>query len=170
MLEMQKIATRGMAYLVLSTFCLCASGYDKFFDSIGVSYKPWDHHVPEIMFAMMYILSIVLCFAVGVMLSYHLYGISWGETTVEAQDHDEYRKKAKARNEEFVNSYDVGKKKNLAFFFNLGDSGYSLWTLILPLRINPYTDGFSWARRDGYERHQGIRQGEELTDEEDDDV
>uniref|UniRef100_A0A8H7Y2A7 Protein S-acyltransferase n=1 Tax=Psilocybe cubensis TaxID=181762 RepID=A0A8H7Y2A7_PSICU len=154
MLEMQKIATRGMAYLVLSTFCLCASGYDKFFDSIGVSYKPWDHHVPEIMFAMMYILSIVLCFAVGVMLSYHLYGISWGETTVEAQDHDEYRKKAKARNEEFVNSYDVG----------------SLWTLILPLRINPYTDGFSWARRDGYERHQGIRQGEELTDEEDDDV
>jgi len=39
-------------------------------------------------------------------------------------------------------------------------------TLFIPLRINPYTDGFSWARRDGYERHQGVRQGEELTDEE----
>ncbi|PPQ80293.1 hypothetical protein CVT25_003690 [Psilocybe cyanescens] len=131
--------------------------------------EKWDHHVPEIMFAMIYILSIVLCFAVGVMLSYHLYGISWGETTVEAQDHDEYRKKAKARNEDFVNSYDLGKKENLAFFFNLGESGYSRLTLFVPLRINPYTDGFSWARRDGYEKHQGVRQGEELTDEEDED-
>lgn len=81
--------------------------------------------MPEIMFAMIYILSIVLCFAVGVMLSYHLYGISWGETSVEAQDHEEYRKKAKQRNEvirfsvfskaislkssqDFVNSYDIG--------------------------------------------------------------
>ena len=51
------------------------------------------------MFAMIFILSVVLCFAVGVMLSYHLYGISRGETTVEAQDHEEYRKKAKRRNE-----------------------------------------------------------------------
>lgn len=51
------------------------------------------------MFAMVFILSVVLCFAVGIMLSYHLYGISWGETTVEAQDHEQYRKKAKQRNE-----------------------------------------------------------------------
>jgi palmitoyltransferase len=76
------------------------------------------------MFAMIYILSIVLCFAVGVMLAYHLYGISWGETSVEGQDHEEYRRKAKERNEvrifnqqlasysisfqQFVNSYDLG--------------------------------------------------------------
>ena len=40
-----------------------------------------------------------------------------------------------------------------------------LHTLILPLRINPYTDGRAWARRDGYERHQGVGQDEELTDE-----
>ena len=51
------------------------------------------------MYAMIYILSIVLCFAVGVMLAYHLYGIAWGETSVEGQDHDEYRRKAKERNE-----------------------------------------------------------------------
>lgn len=40
-----------------------------------------------------------------------------------------------------------------------------LYTLIVPLRINPYTDGRAWARRDGYEHHRGVRQGEELTDE-----
>jgi len=39
-------------------------------------------------------------------------------------------------------------------------------TLILPLRIVPYTDGRSWARPRGIERHRGVRQGEELTDEE----
>ncbi|KAF8150156.1 DHHC palmitoyltransferase-domain-containing protein [Crassisporium funariophilum] len=158
-----------MAYLVLATFCFCLLGYSQFWDSLGVTFKRWEYRVPEIMYAMMYILCIVLCFAVGVMLSYHSYGIVYGETSVEGQDHDEYRRKAKQRNEVFVNSYDLGKRKNIEFFFNIGEGGYSLYTLLLPLRINPYTDGFSWARRDGYERHHGLRQGEELTDDDDDD-
>jgi len=55
--------------------------------------------VPELMYLMTFILSLVLCFAVGVMLIYHLYGISHGETSVEAQDHDEYRRKARGRGE-----------------------------------------------------------------------
>ncbi|KAF9559286.1 zf-DHHC-domain-containing protein [Agrocybe pediades] len=159
-----------MAYLVVSTFFFSLSGYIRFFDAIGVTSQEWDHFVPEIMFAMIYILCIVLCFAVGVMLTYHLYGVSWGETTVEAQDHEEYRKKAKSRHEDFVNSYDLGKSKNFQFFFNIGENGYSWLTLFFPLRINPYTDGFSWARREGLENHLGLRQGDELTDEEDDDV
>jgi len=45
-----------------------------------------------------------------------------------------------------------------------------LYTLFIPLRINPYTDGTAWARRTGYDKHHGLRQGEELTDDEDDDV
>lgn len=45
----------------------------------------------------------------------------------------------------------------------------SLLTLFIPFRINPYTDGYSWARREGYERHEGLRQGEELTDDDGDD-
>ena len=32
----------------------------------------------------------------------------------------------------------------------------------------PYTDGRSWARRDGYDRHLGVHAGEELTDDSDD--
>jgi palmitoyltransferase len=42
-----------------------------------------------------------------------------------------------------------------------------IYTLILPLRVLPYTDGRSWARRHGLERHHGVRADEELTDEED---
>jgi hypothetical protein len=52
----------------------------------------------------------------------------------------------------------------------LVDKGYySPWyTLLLPLRIMPYTDGRSWARRNGLTGHRGVQEGEELTDEEDD--
>lgn len=65
------------------------------------------------MYAMIYILSIVLCFAVGVMLAYHLYGICWGETSVEGQDHEEYRRKAKERNEVRLLQPTVGLVLNL---------------------------------------------------------
>lgn len=48
---------------------------------------------------MIYILSVVLCLAVGIMGGYHLWSIAQGETSVEAQDHEVYRKKAKERGE-----------------------------------------------------------------------
>ncbi len=41
-----------------------------------------------------------------------------------------------------------------------------MYTLLVPLRIEPYTDGRAWARRAGFEQHLGVRPGEELTDEE----
>lgn len=115
---------------------------------------------------MTYVLSVVLCLAVAIMLSWHLWSVCQGETSVEGLDHEVYRSVAKERGDIFVNSFDLGKRKNLQLFFNIGKDGYPLYTLILPLRMNPYTDGRAWARRDGYERHRGIRQGEELTDEE----
>jgi len=157
-----------MAYLVLSTLCYSILGYHAFFDSLGISFHPWPHRVPELAFALTYILSVVMCLAVGVMLGWHLWGIAHGETTVEAQDHEEYRKAAEERGERFVNSYDLGKWENLRLFFNIGRDGYPVYTLVLPLRIMPYTDGRAWARCLGYDRHFGVRQGEELTDEDED--
>ncbi|KIK51426.1 hypothetical protein GYMLUDRAFT_395552 [Collybiopsis luxurians FD-317 M1] len=65
-------------------------------------------------------------------------------------------------------SFRVCKRlKNLQLFFNIGPGGYPLYTLLFPFRVLPYTDGRSWARREGLLRHRGIRMGEELTDEED---
>ncbi|KAF8072281.1 DHHC palmitoyltransferase-domain-containing protein [Lyophyllum atratum] len=157
-----------MAYLVLSTFCVTVLGYKQVFEALGVTYTKWTYHVPEIAYIITYLLSLVLFLAVGIMLSYHMYSISWGETSVEGQDHDVYRRKAKARGEVFTD-FLHRKRRNLQLFFNIGEAGYPLYTLFFPFRINPYTDGRSWARREGYERHHGVRRGEELTDEEDDD-
>ncbi|KAJ8517240.1 hypothetical protein ONZ45_g5563 [Pleurotus djamor] len=131
--------------------------------------RDWDHHVPELAFILTYILSVVLGLAVGIMLSYHLWVVAKGETTVETQDHEHYSKLASSRGENFVNSYDLGKMMNLKLFFNVWEDGYSFTTLLLPLRIMPYTDGRHWARRPGHEEHYGIRIGEEITDDEDDD-
>ncbi|KAG6328269.1 hypothetical protein ID866_10819 [Astraeus odoratus] len=133
--------------------------------ALGATFDPWPYVVPSFCFIGTYVLSVVLCLAVLIMLLWHIWGIASGETSVESQDHEIYRKVAKERGETFVNSYDVGKRANLTLFFNVGPNGYPLYTLLLPLRIMPYTDGFSWARRDGLIRHHGVREGEELTDD-----
>lgn len=90
-----------MAYLVLATFCFGVLGFPKLLQCLGLGdiYDPWPHIVPEIVFAMIYILSVVLCLAVGIMLLYHIWEISNGETSVESQDHELYRRRAKARRE-----------------------------------------------------------------------
>lgn len=59
----------------------------------------WKHHVPMMAYILIYILCVVLCFAVGIMFAYHLWTIASGETSVESQDHDVYRRVAKSRDE-----------------------------------------------------------------------
>ncbi|KAF9444856.1 zf-DHHC-domain-containing protein [Macrolepiota fuliginosa MF-IS2] len=157
-----------LVYLAISTLCYSVLGWPFLLESLGVTYSlEWPYHVPEVAFAMIYILAVVLCIAVGIMGGYHIWEVANGETSVEAQDHEVYRNRAKERSESTIpNSVNDRKRKNLELFFNIGDGGYPWYTLILPLRVMPYTDGHSWARRDGYDRHAGVRVGDELTDEE----
>ncbi|KAI0696954.1 zf-DHHC-domain-containing protein [Cytidiella melzeri] len=156
-----------MVYLSIATFVYAWCGWSHVLSALGWFSEPWAHHVSELAFLMIYILTAVLFLAVTIMASYHIYGITCGETTVESQDHEHYRHLAKGRGEAFVNSYDLGRRKNLELFFNIDRNGYPWYTLFIPLRTEPYTDGRSWARRQGLERHPGLRNGEELTDEED---
>jgi len=156
-----------MAYLVLATFFLSVCGFQKALDALGFNFiADWPYLTPEILYVLVYMLSVVMCLAVGIMLLWHMWGVVKGETAVESQDHEVYRKMARSRNDDFVNSYDLGKRRNLEIFFNIGPDGYPWYTLILPLRVPPYTDGRSWARREGFDRHGGVVAGEELTDEE----
>ncbi|KAI0320521.1 zf-DHHC-domain-containing protein [Amylostereum chailletii] len=157
-----------MVYLVLGTFAFIVTGWPYVFDAMGFNYTQdtWTYFVPPVIYAMTTVLCLVMCLAVSVMLGWHLWSIAIGETSVESHDHDVYRSVARGRGESFINSYDLGKRKNLALFFNIGKGRYPWYTLILPLRIPPYTDGRAWARRPGLERHPGVRAGEELTDDE----
>jgi len=160
-----------MAYMVIATFCFVFLGYSQIWDAINFSWDvEWKHNVPSAVYLLIYILCVVICVAVTIMCAWHLWSVMAGETSVEGHDFVMYRKFAKEREDTFVNCYDLGKRKNLELFFNIGPNGYPIYTLLLPLRVPPYTDGRAWARRDGFERHLGVREGEELTDEEEDDV
>jgi len=157
-----------MAYVTLATFCFVAFGWPHILVALGLDYDDnWEHRTSPVLFMIIFLLCIVMCLAVGTMLIWQLSSVAVGETAVEAYDHEHYRKIAGSRGESFQNSYDLGKSKNLELFFNIGIDGYPIYTLFLPFRVPPYTDGRSWARIPGLERHHGVRVGEELTDEED---
>lgn len=50
----------------------------------------------------------------------------------------------------FTNVYDVGRWRNIQLFFNIGpNSGNGAWTLFVPWRIQPYSDGWHWAKQRG---------------------
>ncbi|KIY66742.1 zf-DHHC-domain-containing protein [Cylindrobasidium torrendii FP15055 ss-10] len=159
-----------MTYFVLACGIFAVNGFDGVLLALGASYvytgmDPWPYRIPQIAFILIYVLAAVLSLAVLSMLSYHLWMVMHAETSVESQDFHIYRKVAKRRGETFTNSYDLGKIRNLELFFNVGKGGYPYYTLLLPMRIPPYTDGRSWARRPGYRQHGGVREGEELTDD-----
>jgi len=156
-----------LVYLSIATSCYAVLGWPRAWDALGWNGEVWTYRSPPVAFLLVYILSVVLCLAVTIMITWHIWGIANGETSVESQDHEHYRKVANGRGETFINSYDLGKRKNLELFFNVGKDGYPLYTLLLPLKAEPYTDGRYWARRAGFERHPGVREGEELTDEDD---
>ncbi|KAJ7301186.1 zf-DHHC-domain-containing protein [Mycena albidolilacea] len=153
-----------MAYLVIACISLSITGFPHVLQALGAGAtytfdRP--HHVPQIVFILVYILAVVMALAVGIMCGFHLWTVAHGETTVESQDHDTYRRMTKARNEPIsAHTIYYRKRRNLELFFNVGENGYPLYTLFVPLRINPYTDGRAWARRERYAAHRGDDEGE----------
>ncbi|KAF5344476.1 hypothetical protein D9758_014163 [Tetrapyrgos nigripes] len=67
---------------------------------------PLSFSPPPILFILSFILFAVLSFAVGVMLIVALWAVMRGESSVEAQDNEVYRKVALSRGEMFGNGYD----------------------------------------------------------------
>ena len=61
--------------------------------------------------------------AVPILLFWHLHLISRGETSIEAHDNEYFAKKAKENGMVYVNPYDLGKRRNLELFFNVGQEG-----------------------------------------------
>jgi hypothetical protein len=55
-----------------------------------------------IVFTLIYFLCIVMCLAVGTMLTWHLWGVAVGETAVESHDHEHYQRVAESRGEVYL--------------------------------------------------------------------
>ncbi|KZT53292.1 zf-DHHC-domain-containing protein [Calocera cornea HHB12733] len=152
-----------MAYFVLACACFCTFGYPYFFLSLDF-FEDWPYWPGRTPFILIYILAGVLSVAVLIMLLWHLRLVMLGETTVENYDNDAYRRLTKERGTRFVNCFDLGWKRNLWMFFNLDE--YPIYAIMLPLRVVPYTNGRTWEKADGYDRHGGLDELDEMTDEE----
>ncbi|KIJ52373.1 hypothetical protein M422DRAFT_25993 [Sphaerobolus stellatus SS14] len=157
-----------MAWLIVCSFCFFTLGWPTLWASFDYFDESWNYWTPSWAFMLEYILSAVICLCLIVMCGWHLWSVMNGETSVDNHDFDGYRKLAKSRGDTFINCYDLGYRRNLELFFNLGPNGYPYWVLLLPLRTAPYTDGKHWAKRDGMTRHKGVREHEEYTDDEED--
>ena len=62
-------------------------------------------------------------FAVPVLCSWHLYMITKNETSIESHDNSYLEGRAKADGLIYLNPYDLGRRRNLELFFNLGPEG-----------------------------------------------
>ncbi|KAJ7472632.1 DHHC palmitoyltransferase-domain-containing protein [Mycena latifolia] len=117
----QRAALRALHGVVLACASLVATGVPHALVALGAGDF---YEVPlPIAFVLIYILAAVMALAVGIMCAFHLWGAAHDETTVEGHGFEVYRRVARGRGEVFVNSYDLGKRRNLELFFNVGEGG-----------------------------------------------
>jgi palmitoyltransferase len=61
--------------------------------------------------------------AVPVLMLWHVYMASKNETSIESHDNSYLETKARAEGLIYLNPYDLGRKRNLEMFFNVGPNG-----------------------------------------------
>lgn len=133
--------------------------------------KEWSSFlVHRLLYLAIYAKAAVMGMVVFILAIWHLYLAARNETSLENQDNTHYAKMAKERKAVFCNVYDLGWVRNLQLFFNVGPGlAHDYCSLFLPIHIEPYSDGWHWAKRAGLEgRHGGIMNEEEFTDDEGD--
>lgn len=156
-----------MLWFSLGCCIFCVLGWRTFLHALRQP-RLWTYTlVHRLLYLAIYAKAAVMGFAVFVLACWHLTLVSWGETSVEHQDNVYYRQRAKETTRPFRNCYDLGWSRNLKVFFNVGSGmKYTYFTLLLPIRVEPYSDGWHWAKRAGLRgRHLGVEANEELTDD-----
>ncbi|OCF40180.1 vacuolar protein [Kwoniella heveanensis CBS 569] len=135
-----------MAWLSVGCTIVCTTGYHHFLDTF--SYRAeWPALTPKLGFTLIYVLCGAIGFAVTVLMLWHMYMVSYGETSIESHDNAYLAKKAKKEGLIYLNPFDLGRRRNIELFFNIAPGGYSPYTLLFPLVIPPASNGWSFPRR-----------------------
>lgn len=173
-----------MVYLSVSCLLVVYWGWRPLRSSWDWDYH-WDYVSPRTFMLLTWVMTLAMGVTVGIMAVWQLVQIVRGETSVESSDNgahlsqcedvtlltsvstEYYRQVMKSRGQAFVNPYDLGRRRNLAYFFNVRPFSRRGWlSVLLPIRVPPASDGWSWEKREGWERRV-VMYAEELTDEED---
>lgn len=129
-------------YLWLGCAYFCAITSVPFIQSSSISHRKWTILHPEVSktaISFAFILAAAICCSLTLMMVWNLYLILSAQTTIEFYTNRYHAKEMKLKGEIFFNVYDMGTLNNFKFFFNLVE--YPWWTLLLPMKINPPSDG-----------------------------
>lgn len=156
-----------MLWFSFGTLVFGLAGWPIAFET--VTKKVWASTLfPRLLYLAIYTKAIVMGPIVFILAAWHIYMAARNETSIENQDNSHYVKMAKERDALFHNVYDLGWVRNLQMFFNVGPGMASnYYTLLLPVPVEPYSDGWHWAKCAGFGgQHAGIVREEEFTDDE----
>jgi palmitoyltransferase len=82
----------------------------------------WPHpYTPRVFVLLTWVLAAVMAVGLGVMSMWQLVLVAHGETSVESHDNAHYEALSKRRGKSFANVYDLGPRRNLELFFNVGE-------------------------------------------------
>ncbi|CAO1632148.1 unnamed protein product [Sympodiomycopsis kandeliae] len=158
-----------MFLFYLSTGCMVvvATGWRPFWKAAHL-FDLWSHPlVPRPFMLLTFILALIMGICLIIMGGNHLLLVSVAETSVENSDADHYKHLAKRKGRHFRNVYDLGRRQNLALFWNI-TSDRGVIRALLPFHYPVYSDGWHWAKRRGLGGFNwGVNPEEEFTDDED---
>ncbi|KGB78092.2 vacuolar protein [Cryptococcus deuterogattii R265] len=135
-----------MAWLSIGCWVTAVLGYHRFLDTFKYR-SEWNSWTPKLGWTIIWVLAVAIGIAVPILTLWHLYMVSNGETSIESHDNAYLASKAKSEGLIYLNPYDLGRRRNLQLFFNLGPGGYSPITLLFPFLVPPATNGWSFYRR-----------------------
>ncbi|WVR08354.1 hypothetical protein IAU60_005409 [Kwoniella sp. DSM 27419] len=135
-----------MAWLSIGCLAVCTTGYSHFIDTFDY-HAQWPGYTPKICFTLIYVLCAAIGCAVTILMLWHLHMVSYGETSIESHDNAYLSRKAKKEGLIYLNPYDLGKRRNLQLFFNIGPGGYSKYSMLFPFALPPASNGWTFPRR-----------------------
>jgi palmitoyltransferase len=149
---------RYFVLFLLYLFLVCAYGaimsYTPFMESHRFA-VPWIGLSARGTIVLIFVLSVAVGMAVGLMLAWHIYLVLTGQTTIEFYFNRYRMQTAKERGETYHNEFDLGYRRNWEFFFGKGRFWFS-W--MLPALTPPPGDGVTYPiRTDGKTNSRAMR-------------
>ena len=110
-----------MSWLCFACVIVIGAGWQVAYTAIQIN-EPWPYlYTPRVFVLLTWLLAAVMGVGLGVMSIWQLVLVAQGETSVESHDNAHYDSLAKRRGAKFTNVYDLGPRKNLDLFFNVGE-------------------------------------------------